>query len=700
MRKKRVRLAVDIGGTFTDVALDTGETLYTCKVLTTSRAPQEGVMQGIGEVMPQAGIAPQDVDLIIHGTTLATNTIIERKGARTAMLVTEGFRDSVEMGYEHRFEQYDINIDKPKPLVPRFLRLPVRERTDARGNVLIPLDEDSVAALIPTLNQHAIESVAIAFIHAYANPAHEQRVAELLKAALPDLWITTSSDVCPEIREYERMSTAAANAYVQPQMASYLNRLQVDLEARSFGCPLYLMTSGGGLTTIQTAVRHPVRLVESGPAGGAILACHIAAECGLDEVLSYDMGGTTAKVCLIDNGRPQSSRTFEVDRQYRFIKGSGLPVRIPVIEMVEIGAGGGSIATVDAMRRIQVGPESAGSEPGPACYDRGGEHATVTDADVVLGRIAPDGFAGGSVMLKPERSEAALEATVGSALNLSRPLAAFAVSEVVDENMSNAARVHAVEQGKDVGRRALVAFGGAAPLHACRMAEKLGLDRIVVPTGAGVGSAIGFLRAPVSYEVVRSRYMRLGQFNAATVNELLKDMQDEAKTIVTAGAPGTELTETRIAFMRYVGQGHEITVDLPVRPIQDTDVAWFKDAFDKAYEATFGRIIPSMEVEILTWSVTVSGAGSEAEKATEPDTVATAEPIGRRQLFDSDRTDYDEVPVFARASLSPGAIVSGPALIVEDQTTTVISRRFDARMNSLGYIDMRRKAVTAQEGTP
>lgn len=697
MRKRRVRLAVDIGGTFTDVALDTGETLYTRKVLTTSRAPHEGVMQGIGEVMPQAGIAPEDVDLIIHGTTLATNTIIERKGARTAMLVTEGFRDSVEMGYEHRFEQYDINIDKPKPLVPRFLRLPVRERTDARGNVLIPLDEDSVAALIPTLRQHAIESVAIAFIHAYANPAHEQRVAELLKAALPDLWITTSSDVCPEIREYERMSTAAANAYVQPQMASYLNRLQVDLEARSFGCPLYLMTSGGGLTTIQTAVRHPVRLVESGPAGGAILACHIAAECGLDEVLSYDMGGTTAKVCLIDNGRPQSSRTFEVDRQYRFIKGSGLPVRIPVIEMVEIGAGGGSIATVDAMQRIQVGPESAGSEPGPACYDRGGEHATVTDADVVLGRIAPDGFAGGSVMLKPERSEAALEATVGSALNLSRPLAAFAVSEVVDENMSNAARVHAVEQGKDVGRRALVAFGGAAPLHACRMAEKLGLDRIVVPTGAGVGSAIGFLRAPVSYEVVRSRYMRLSQFDAATVNELLKDMQDEAKTIVAAGAPGTELTETRIAFMRYVGQGHEITVDLPVRPIQDADVAWFKEAFDKAYEATFGRIIPSMEVEILTWSVTISGAGSVAEKATEPGTVATAEPIGRRQLFDSDRTDYDEVPVFARASLSPGAIVSGPALIVEDQTTTVISRRFDARLNSLGYIDMQRKTVAAQE---
>ena len=699
MSSQRIRLAVDIGGTFTDVALDTGEGLYTRKVLTTTAAPQDGVMQGIEAVLPEAGVEPAAVDLIVHGTTLATNTIIERKGARTAMLVTEGFRDSVEMGYEHRFEQYDINIDKPKPLVPRYLRLPVRERVSAKGEVLIPLDEAGVAALVPKLQAQKIESVAVAFIHAYANPAHEQRVAELLRQALPDLWITTSSDVCPEIREYERMSTAAANAYVQPQMAGYLNRLNADLKTRGFGCPLYLMTSGGGLTTIETAVRHPVRLVESGPAGGAILACHIAAECGLDEVLSYDMGGTTAKICLIDHGKPQSSRTFEVDRQYRFIKGSGLPVRIPVIEMVEIGAGGGSIATVDAMQRIQVGPQSAGSEPGPACYGRGGEAATVTDADVVLGRIAPDGFAGGTVTLEPERAEAALQAAVGTALNLSRPLAAFAVSEVVDENMSNAARVHAVEQGKDVGRRALIAFGGAAPLHACRMAEKLGLDRIVVPTGAGVGSAIGFLRAPVSYEVVRSRYLRLSGFDAAAVNDLLAEMQDEASAIVGAGAPGAALTESRLAYMRYVGQGHEITVELPVRPIADDDAAWFKQAFDAAYEATFGRIIPGMEVEILTWSVTVGSAVAPPATASQPKAGATADASGRRALFDADSTDYDDVPVYQRQTLVPGAAISGPALIVEDQTTTVVSRRFDARLNSLGYIDMHRKPAAPQESS-
>ena len=686
------RLAADIGGTFTDVALDVEGRLYTRKVLTTTSAPQDGVMQAVRAVLPEAGVVASAVGLIVHGTTLATNTIIERKGARTAMLVTEGFRDSVEMGYEHRFEQYDINIDKPKPLVPRHLRLPVRERVSARGEVLIELDEASVEALLPRLRAEGIESVAVAFIHGYANPAHEMRVAALLREAMPELWITTSNDVCPEIREYERMSTAAANAYVQPQMASYLNRLQDDLKSEGFGCPLYLMTSGGGLTTIDTAVRHPVRLVESGPAGGAILAAHIAAECGLDQVLSYDMGGTTAKICLIDDGRPQSSRTFEVDRQYRFIKGSGLPVRIPVIEMVEIGAGGGSIATVDAMRRIQVGPESAGSEPGPACYDRGGERATVTDADVVLGRISAEGFAGGSVALKPERAEAALEATVGSALNLSRPLAAFAVSEVVDENMSNAARVHAVEQGKDVASRALVAFGGAAPLHACRMAEKLGISRIVVPTGAGVGSAIGFLRAPVSYELVRSRYMRLSDFDAAAANELLETMQAEAGAVVSAGAPGADLHESRLAYMRYVGQGHEITVELPVRAITESDAELFSAAFDAAYEATFGRVIPGMQVEVLTWSVTVSTAHAAPTRAEEPVAAETPAPSGRRPLFDPDRAEYDDVPVYRREALAPGMLVPGPALIVEDQTTTVVSRRYDARLNGLGYIDMRRKA--------
>jgi N-methylhydantoinase A len=693
LANSRTRLAVDIGGTFTDVALETAEALYTGKVLTTTTAPEQGVMQCIAQVLPQAGTAPSDVDLIIHGTTLATNTIIERKGAKTALIVTEGFRDSVEMGYEHRFEQYDIYIDKPKPLVPRYLRLPVKERVSAQGGVLIDLDDDTVAALIPQIRDHGIESVAIALIHAYANPAHEQRVAAIVKAALPDVWITMSSDVCPEIREYERASTASANAYVQPMMASYLENLQAALREQGFSAPLFLMTSGGGLTTVDTAVRHPIRLVESGPAGGAILASHIAGECGLDQVLSYDMGGTTAKICLIDDGEPQSSRTFEVDRQYRFTKGSGLPLRIPVIEMVEIGAGGGSIAHVDNMKRILVGPESAGSEPGPACYGRGGENATVTDADVVLGRISPEGFAGGSVTLSSERAREALNAGVGEALGLETPLAALAVSEVVDENMSNAARVHAVEQGKDVGARSLVAFGGAAPLHACRLADKLGIDRIIVPTGAGVGSAIGFLRAPVSYEVVRSRYMRTDAFGLDAINEVLAAMQTEARDVVAAGAPGVEPSERRLAYMRYVGQGHEITVDVPARVLTADDVTGLRAAFDRAYEDFYGRTIPNMDVEVLTWSVTVSAGEVAAERAADIDGIAAGEGIGDRRLFDADFAEYADAPVHHRDSLSPGMKVEGPAVIVEDQTTTVVSRQFDARINALGYIDLSRKAA-------
>jgi len=687
------RLAVDIGGTFTDVALEAENGLFTCKVLTTTQAPEQGVMQGLLQVLPQAGVAPGEVGMIVHGTTLATNTVIERKGARTALIVTEGFRDSVEMGYEHRFEQYDINIDKPTPLVPRHLRLPVRERLDARGEVLLPLDEASIAALPEVLAAEGVTSVAVALIHSYANPDHERRVADQLQAALPELWITLSSDVCPEIREYERASTAAANAYVQPLMAGYLKNLDHELTQAGFSCPLYMMTSGGGLTTIDTAIHHPIRLVESGPAGGAILAGAIAGECGLAQVLSFDMGGTTAKICLIDDGKPQTSRTFEVDRQYRFIKGSGLPLRIPVIEMVEIGAGGGSIAQVDALKRVQVGPESAGSEPGPACYGRGGSDATVTDADVVLGRIAPAGFAGGSVALTPDAAATAVGAAVGKALDMGDAMAGLAISEVVDENMANAARVHAVELGKDVAARALVAFGGAAPVHACRLAQKLGIDRVVVPTGAGVGSAIGFLRAPVSYEVVRSRYLRLSDFDADMVNALLGEMQAEAAAIVRAGAGDAALQEQRLAYMRYVGQGHEITVELPLRDLTGDDAATLKAAFDAAYEAFYGRIIPTMEVEVLTWSVTVSAPAAPPTALEGVDPVPAPTTSDERALFDPDRAEYAQVPVYRHDALEPGMRVAGPALIVEDQTTTVVSRHFDAWMDAAGHLDLWRKPV-------
>ncbi len=512
-RAGAARLGVDIGGTFTDVALEVDGKRYSAKLLTTPHAPERGVLAVIRTVLREANLTPPQLSIIIHGTTLATNAIIERKGAKTALVTTEGFRDTVEIRHENRFEQYDVNIDLPPPLVPRRLRRVVPERIDARGRIVTPLDEAAVAALAERLEEDEVESLAIGFLHSYVNPAHEERAREVLTRHLKGVTMTLSSEVSPEMREYERLSTACANAYVQPMIGRYLVNLEALLHEEGFTCPLFLMTSGGGLTTVETAIRFPVRLVESGPAGGAIFASHIARQCGLDKVLSYDMGGTTAKICLIDDLQPQSSRAFEVARVYRFKKGSGLPLRIPVIEMVEIGAGGGSIARVDQLKRITVGPDSAGADPGPACYGQGGDLPSITDADLLLGRIDPTGFSGGKMALDRAAAERALQREVADKLDLALDVAALGVSEIVDENMANAARVHAIESGKDARGRTLVAFGGAAPLHASRMADKLGLDRVLVPSNAGVGSAVGFLRAPISYEIVRSQLQRLDSFD-------------------------------------------------------------------------------------------------------------------------------------------------------------------------------------------
>lgn len=683
----KARLAVDIGGTFTDLALELGPKRFSAKVLTTPRAPEEGVLAGIELVMRQAGLKPADLSLIIHGTTLATNAIIERKGARTALLVTEGFRDSIEMAYENRFEQYDIFMDKPPPLVPRHLRFGIKERLDSRGNVLIPLDEAAVAELAPKLKAAGIEAVAIGYMHAYLDGKHERRTRDILAELLPGIAITLSSEVSPEIREYERWSTAVANAYVQPVMDRYLGRLAEALKQRGFACPLFLITSGGGLTTLDTARRFPIRLVESGPAGGAILAAGLAKQCGIDKVLSFDMGGTTAKICLIDDGEPQHSRTFEVARQYRFLKGSGLPLRIPVIEMVEIGAGGGSIASVDSMARIHVGPESAGSEPGPACYNRGGTAPTVTDANVVLGRLDPDYFAGGSIKLAADKAEAAIEKGVGAPLNLDRLQGAFGISEIVEENMANAARVHAVERGKELQDRTLIAFGGAAPIHAARLAEKLGIRRVMIPSGAGVGSAVGFLMAPVAYEVARSRYVQLDDsFDPAAVNSLFAQMRAEAETVVRAGAPGAELVETRTADMRYRGQGHEITVTLPAGAFDTASKEKLTKAFEETYAATFGRVIPGLQAEIMNWTLRLAAAQAPLPPCPPQPADQPAKPAATRRLFDPTELALSEVPVYRRPDLAPGAALAGPAVIVEDETTTIIPRGFTARINPLGCI--------------
>ena len=686
-----VRLAVDIGGTFTDIVLDVAGTRTTAKVLTTPAAPEEGVISGLMTALGEAGLAPSSLSLLLHGTTLATNAILERKGAKTAFVTTEGFRDVLEIGYESRFDQYDIMIEKPVPLVPRKLRLPVTERMDLSGGVLKPLDEASVEAAAAVLEENGIESVAIGYMHAYANPDHERRTRDILAARLADVSFSLSSEVCPEIREYERFTTTVANAYVRPLIASYLARLRDKLAKMGVACPVLLMTSGGGLTTLENAMQFPIRLVESGPAGGAILATKVSREMGLDRVISFDMGGTTAKICLIGDYRPQMAREFEVDRAARFTKGSGLPLRIPVIEMVEIGAGGGSIARLDSMNRVTIGPDSAGADPGPVAYGRGGERPTITDADVALGKIDPASFAGGKVSLYPEKAEASIMADIAEPLGVVEvTTAAYGVTEMVDETMANAARVHAVEQGKAVNEHSIIAFGGAAPLHAGRLAEKLHIDRIVVPTDAGVGSAVGFLEAPVAYEVVRSRNMRLSAFDPAGVNNVMAAMREEAEAVIRPAAPDADLAERRVAFMRYVGQGHEITVELPEEDFGNEHRNIIQAAFDAEYERHFRRTLPNAETEVLTWSLSLSAVTAPALAIDEVMDAAAPTPIGLRRVYDVKAGEMHEVPMYRRDDLTPGCKFAGPGIIVEDQTSTYVPPGFGACIAGNGYIVLER----------
>jgi N-methylhydantoinase A len=689
------RLAVDIGGTFTDLALEHDGRRSTIKVLTTQVAPEQGVMVGAREILRSSGVAAADIGIVIHGTTLATNAVIERKGARTALLTTQGFRDVIAMGNESRYDQYDLNIVLPEPLVPRHLRLPVRERLDNEGNVLLPLDVGAVRALVPVLRREQVESIAVGLLHAFVNPAHERRVRDVLAEELPDIPVSLSSEVSPEMREWERFSTTVANAYVQPAMARYLRGLADGLREIGISGPLFLMLSGGGLTTIETACRLPIRLVESGPAGGAIFSASIARQCGIANVLSFDMGGTTAKICLIDDGRPQTSRAFEIARVGRFRKGSGLPLRIPVIEMVEIGAGGGSIAHVDTMGRIAVGPESAGADPGPACYGRGGTEPAVTDANLMLGRYDPARFAGGTMRLDATAAHDALQARVGGRLGLTAEMAALGVVEMVDENMSNAARVHAIESGKTYEGRTLIAFGGGGPVHACRVAEKVGIRHVLVPTSAGVGSAIGFLRAPVGYEVVRSLYQRFSSFDVAAVNALLADMVAEALAVVEQGSFDAKLAHSRVAYMRYVGQGHEIPVPLPPRPLNEHDVPAIRAAYDTEYIRFYDRPVPGSDVEIMSYAVVVAAvprdepgvpvAGDEALFA--PDAV----PARTQLVCNTTTGEVSPWSVYDRMALAPGVQIAGPAIIAEDETSTLVSQGWRATVNWLGYIELTRE---------
>ena len=688
---KNIKLAADIGGTFTDIVLEAGPKRWSGKVLTTTHAPELGVIEGLRLVLDQSGLTPKDVGVFIHGTTLATNALIERKGAKTAFITTQGFRDILEQGYEKRFDHYDLMIDLAVPLVPRTRRFTVPERLSADGDVLVPLDESSLHGLAKTLIAEEVKAVAIGFLHAYAHDAHERRVRDVLSMLLPkDVTICMSSEVAPEIREYERFSTTVANAYVRPLMAGYLQRLRDQLHEMGLTAPLFLMMSGGGLTTLETATRFPIRLVESGPAGGAILASQIAGECGLGEVLSFDMGGTTAKICLLTDGEPERARKFEIARAYRDMKGSGIPVRIPVIEMVEIGAGGGSIARVDKLNRITVGPDSAGSTPGPVCYGRGGTEPAVTDANLALGKIDPAYFAGGKIKLDETGARAALQKNIGDRLGLRDFWPAAGVTEIVEENMANAARVHAIERGRDIAACTMIAFGGGAPLHACRLADKVGVTSIIVPKGAGVGSAIGFLRAPVAYEITKSAVVSLENFTAARVNRLLDGMTRDARAVVEPALGGAKATVQIIADCRYVGQGHEIRVSVPLRKLADKDGARLKAGFERLYEQVYGLRIPNQEAEAITWSVTVSSKVQKPKRAAKATAKAAPPARGKRLIYDPAMGKQVAAPVYWRFDMKPGSTIKGPAIIAEDETSTIVGANFKASINSLGYIVLER----------
>ncbi|HWG03723.1 MAG TPA: hydantoinase/oxoprolinase family protein [Beijerinckiaceae bacterium] len=686
------RLAVDIGGTFTDVVLETPNGTATGKVLTVGEAPERGVVDGVRKVLDDTNVKAENIDLVIHGTTLATNAIIERRGARTALVATAGFRDTLEFAFGHRFDQYDLRMVRTPPLVPRPLRFEVPERIDANGNVLLPLDEAAVVRLAEKLRDERIESVAIAFIHAYRNADHERRARSIIESACPDISISVSHEICPEIREYERTSTTTANAYIQPLMTNYLRNLVERFAEMGLEAPLLMIMSSGSLTAIDAAMRFPIRLVESGPAGGAILGKEVAAQLGATQSIALDMGGTTAKIILLNDYEPRHSRSMEVARAQRFLPGSGLPLRIPVIDLIEIGAGGGSIAHLDTLGRVNVGPASAGSSPGPACYALGGEKPTVTDADLLLGKLDPAAFAGGRMTLDTERARQAVDTHLAQAMAVDVATAAAGLIEIVDENMANATRVHATDHGDEIESRMLVATGGAAPLHAGRIAQKLGITKVVVPTGAGVGSAHGFLRAPVAYEAVHSHFMALSSFDADRVNAIFDTLRTEAERIVELASGYGEAAERCFADMRYRGQGHELNVEIPAHAFAAGDATLLADLFAEEYRKHFNRTIPNLGVEVMTWTLVLS---RKAPAAPECRTVAASETRGSspstRQVFDPEAGAFVTAKVYRREALATGAHFEGPALIVEDQTTTYVPASFDGSVSTHGHLVLQRR---------
>ena len=683
------RLGVDIGGTFTDIVLETNSKRFSAKVLTDNTNPETAIFKGIDDVCLKADIAPSDLTQIIHGTTLATNSLIERKGAKTALITTEGFRDVIEMRTESRFEQYDLNLSLPDPLLSREHRYVLKERIDAQGRVLIPIEQRAVEDLANELRNKGYTSVAVGFLHSYVNNNHENVVGKIIQNIIPNIMVSLSNEVSPQVREYERFSTTVANAYIKPLIEKYLLNFLTELEKKNINCPAFLMHSGGGIMSFQDAIKFPVRLVESGPAGGAMFAADLASRYGLKKILSFDMGGTTAKICLIDDYNPKTSRVFEVARTYRFKKGSGIPISIPVIDMVEIGAGGGSLANVDSLNQIRVGPKSAGSDPGPACFNKGGKNVTVTDADLLLGKLDPKNFAGGSIELNPSFSKTVAEKDIGQNLQMGSNEAAWGISEVVDENMANAARVHAIENGQDLSDYTMIAFGGAAPLHASRLCEKIGINRCIIPKGAGVGSAIGFLKAPYSFEASRSIFMRLSQFDAYLAEKIFVDMEKEASNFVRSCDENSQLISNFKVYMRYSGQGWEIPISFLRKEIKNPSKEVFQKRFEEDYKKLFGRAVFGMQIEIVVWAVNTFTPLPEVKAEPELVEIKKIETKNNCNFFDTGLGKNVQAIRINRDKINKKSWLKGPAIISEKETATIVSSNFSILVREDECLDIR-----------
>ncbi|MDX2501202.1 MAG: hydantoinase/oxoprolinase family protein [Deltaproteobacteria bacterium] len=684
------RLGCDIGGTFTDFVLlndDTGE-FQINKCLTTPGDPSDAVEQGILELLErEPGFMPH-IDEIIHGTTLVINAIIERKGAKTGLITTKGFRDVLELGREIRYDAYDIFSEYPLPLVPRAFRLEVTERITSDGRVLQDLAEDNVQKVLSELLELGIESLAVCLLNSYENPVHEIKIQEIVNQLAPDLSLSTSFEVLPQIREFERTCTTVTNAYVKPITARYLAKLSSRLENLGFKGKLFIMLSSGGITSVETAQQFPVRIIESGPTAAVIASQHYGRMFKIKDIFCFDMGGTTAKSCLIQKGHAGLVSTFEVGRVQRFKKGSGLPIQVPVVDLMEIGAGGGSIAKMSKMGLLQVGPESAGADPGPACYGRGGENPTVTDADLLLGYLDPDYFLGGTMKLNKAASEKAMEAKVAGPLGTSVVEAAFGIHDLINETMAAAAKTHIAEKGGNPNIVTISAFGGAGPVHAYGLAKKIGAPRILVPPLAGVGSALGFFTAPVAFDLTRSHRVALDDADLKEIEHLFRELEKEGAAILQQAGKDESIIFERTLMMRFIGQGAETDLSIEQKSFDMWKKEQIRGFFDDAYKKLYGRTYPETPVEFVTFKVRASLPSREFR--IPPIRQSGGEPAdslkGERNAFSLVRKAYIPFSVFDRFKLYPGAVIPGPAIIEERESTIIVGEDATASVDEFGFV--------------